>query len=132
MTGVAALLLIPLLAACAAGPGHVAARSPSAGRVTGKFLLEGGPLGPGGTQPTARPIPGLIQFSSARRRVSVRVGSSGIFQVSLPPGRYAVKGYSPYVSQAGGNGTEIPCSQPISVRITADQIARITVTCVVP
>jgi len=52
-----------LLAACAPGPGHTSSRDAAVtghisarGMVTGRFLLEGGPLGPGGRQPRERPI----------------------------------------------------------------------------
>jgi hypothetical protein len=130
------LLLASLLAGCAVRANRGAAGNPARGRVTGRLVLEGGPLGPGGSQPTARPIPGSVQFTSALRRISVRVGRSGTFVVSLPPGRYAVEGRSPYVTQGSGNeagrGTETRCSIPTSVRVIAYRIARIMVTCIVP
>lgn len=142
-----------LLAACAAAvsstsprggaaPGHAAAL----GTVTGRFLLEGGPIGPGGQQPGKRPIAGLVRFEAGTGRAAeVRVGKSGTFSVRLPPGRYHVSGRSPSVIQvsngavigAGGqliSGTkhEYPCSQPLSVTVTARRTVRIAVTCIVP
>lgn len=140
-----------LLAACAAAasstspqdaatPGHAAAL----GTVTGRFLLEGGPIGPGGQQPRNRPIAGSARFEAGTGRATeVWVGKSGTFSISLPPGRYHVSGRSASVIQvsngavAGGqmiSGTkhELRCSQPLSVTVTAGRTAKIAVTCIVP
>ena len=61
------------------------------GHVTGRLLIEGGPISPGGQQPGERPIPGTVTFTAAGRRpVAVGVGASGTFSAWLPPGRYQV------------------------------------------
>jgi hypothetical protein len=126
----AGALAVVLLAGCGAVGGHGSA----GGEVTGKLLMEGGPLGPGGQQPGTRSIPGVVTFSAAgHRSVSVRVANSGAFTVNLPPGRYRVTGKSPRIIQVG-NGTrrELPCSQLLTVTVTAHHTATIAVTCIVP
>jgi hypothetical protein len=66
------------------------------GTIAGRLLLEGGALRAGGRQPGERPIRGAVWFTAGGRRLAtVRVGASGIFSVTLPPGRYAVSGSSP-------------------------------------
>jgi len=96
----AAAVAVLMLAGCGTrgGPGPAPGdgargRPPTAGRVTGRLLLEGGPIRPGGRQPGPRPIHGTVTFRTAGHRpVRVRVGRSGIFTVGLPPGRYRVSG----------------------------------------
>jgi hypothetical protein len=64
-------------------------RARATGHVTGKLLIEGGPIGPGGQQPGERPIPGTVTFTAAGHRpVEVGVRASGTFSAWLPPGRY--------------------------------------------
>jgi len=130
--GVLAVLLLnaPLLAGCAAAGGH----QPAAGRVTGRLLMEGGALGPGGRQPGKRPIPGTVTFTAAGRQpVSVQVPKAGTFTVLLPPGRYRVFGRSPRIIQvSNGAKRELPCSQPLRVTVTAHHSTTIAVTCIVP
>ena len=110
----AGVLSALLLAGCAAGAGHGAA----AGQVAGRLLREGGPLGSGGQQPGLRPMPGAVAFTApGHRRVTVRVGNSGIFSVRLPPGRYQVSG---------------PCSRPRPVTVTAHHTAHVQIICIVP
>jgi hypothetical protein len=148
--GVVAVLLLAACAAAASSTspqgGTVSGHAASLGTVTGKFLLEGGPIGPGGQQPRNRPIAGSVRFAAATGRATeVRVGKSGTFTVRLPPGRYHVSGRSPSVIQVsngadiGANGQmisgtkhELPCSRPLSVTVTAGRTARIAVTCIVP
>ena len=126
----------------AVASGHAAAL----GTVTGRFLLEGGPIGPDGQQPRNRPIAGSVRFKARTGRATeVRVGKSGTFSISLPPGRYHVSGRSPSVIQVSngadigadgqmisGTKHELPCSQPLSVTVTAGRTAKIAVTCIVP
>src|ERR1022692_3463371 len=60
------------------GPGH--GLGSAEGTVTGRLVREGGPLGPGGTQPAERLLPGSVQFTTAHgRSVVVQVGKSGRF-----------------------------------------------------
>jgi hypothetical protein len=105
------------------------------GHVTGKLLIEGGPIGPGGQQPGERPIPGTVTFTTARHRsVAVGVGTSGKFSVWLPPGRYQVAGRSPDIITVTGSGKDLEqtCSQPLSVTVSARHAATIAVVCIVP
>jgi hypothetical protein len=133
----AGMLAIALLAGCtaaAASQSHRQVHSRAFGRVTGRFFLEGGPLGPGGQQPGKRPIGGTVTFTAAGHRpFSVRVSSSGGFTVHLPPGRYSVSGRSPRVVEvSGGTRRVLPCSQPLRVTVSAGHAASIAVTCIVP
>jgi hypothetical protein len=123
-----------LLTGLAAGCASAAAQPPASGHLTGKLVMEGGPLGPGGQQPGERAMSGSVTFTSAGHHpITVMVGSSGTFSVPLPPGRYHVSGRSPEVMEIdGGHSRELPCSQPTSAVVTAGQTATITLTCVVP
>ena len=123
-----------LLTGLATGCASAAAQPPASGHLTGKLVMEGGPLGPGGKQPGERAMSGTVTATAAGHQpVTVKVGSSGTFSVSLPPGRYHVSGRSPDVMEIdGGQRRELPCSQPTSAVVTAGQTATITLTCVVP
>jgi hypothetical protein len=139
LTACAGALAVLLLAACgpATGTGTAVTRVTGTGAaaVTGRFVLEGGPLRPGGQQPRERLIPGTVTFTAAGgRRVSVRVGRSGTFSAVLPPGTYHVAGRSPIVvtQLADGASVEATCSQPLVVQATGQHILRISVTCIVP
>ena len=103
--------------------------------MTGKLLIEGGPIGPGGQQPGERPIPGTVTFTAARTPAGpVGVGTSGKFSVWLPPGRYQVAGRSPDIITVTDSGKylEQTCSQPLSVTVSARHAATIAVVCIVP
>jgi len=111
------------------------------GHLTGRFVMEGGPISATGQQPGERPIPGTVTLTAAGRRpITIHVGNSGRFSAWLPPGRYQVSGRSPDIEEAssaqagsGSNqGVERPCSQPLSVTITAGHTVAITLTCIVP
>ena len=108
----AGLLAALLLAGCTAPAGH----GPVTGEVDGRLVHTGGPPGQGG-QPSLRPMPGTVTFTSAHGRVTVRVGNSGTFSVRLPPGRYRVSG---------------PCSRPSPVTVTARRTAHVKIICIVP
>jgi hypothetical protein len=113
--------------------GHPPAQA--TGHVTGKLLIEGGPIGPGGQQPGERPIPGTVTFTAAGHRpVQVGVGTSGKFSAWLPPGRYHVAGRSPDIETVTDSGQylEQTCSQPLSVTVSARHAAAISVVCIVP
>ena len=100
--------------------------------------MEGGPLGPGGQQPSERPILGAVTLTAAgHRQVAVQVGRLGTFSVQLAPGTYQVSGRSPSVETSNGSGAgeseqEPPCSPPVSATVTAGHTATITVACIVP
>jgi hypothetical protein len=146
-------VVVLILAACAAGPAHSASRdaavtghTSAGGMITGRFVLEGGPIGPDGQQPGERPIAGTVLFRAGPgQAVKVRVGKSGTFSVRLPAGTYHVSGRSPSVMQVSngavigaggklisGREHERPCSQQRTVTIASGQTARIAVTCIVP
>jgi len=128
VTGV--LLTGVLLAGCAA----TGTQAPATGHLTGRLVMEGGPMGPGGQQPGERPISGTVTFTAAGHRpVTVEVGSSGSFSVALAPGRYQASGRSPSIIEVDGTKQrELPCSQPASATVTAGRTAAITLTCIVP
>ena len=139
MAGASALTILTGCAAATdgSGTGGTAAYSPGGGMVTGRLIMEGGPLGPGGQQPKARPIPGLVEFRAHHRVVRVRVGLSGRFAVTLPPGTYQVTGRSPRITEVsstapGGRGRVLPCTQPLSVTVTPGGSAGISLACIVP
>ncbi len=119
--------------ACGVASGQDA---PVSGHVTGTFIREGGPEAPGGQEPPVVRLRGLIEFTgSGRKLVKVHVSKHGTFAVSLAPGKYSVSGRTPSILEADGNGRpgrEVPCSQPLSVTVTAGHTAKITVTCIVP
>jgi hypothetical protein len=144
-----AVLAVLMLAGCASastpatgptgrsgtGPATVSPDAPATGLLTGRFVREGGPLGPGGQQPAEVPLRGTVTFTATGHRpVSVQVGSSGRFSVMLAPGRYQVAGRSPGIETVDPDGRqqEQACSQPLSATVTAGQAITIAVTCVVP
>jgi hypothetical protein len=123
---VAALLLSAGCAAASPAPPH--------GTVTGRLVLEGGPLGAGGQQPGTRPIPGTVQFTGGHhQRILVRVNGSGRFTVQLPAGRYWVSDRSPRVLQASPGGAGRPTwSHPVLVTVTPHHTTKITLATIVP
>jgi hypothetical protein len=135
----AALMLTGCTAAGAADSGttHATGHAPAraTGHVTGRLLMEGGPLGPGGQQPGERPIPGTVTFTAAGQRpVQVGVRTSGTFSVWLPPGRYRVAGRSPDVETVTDSGKTVADSylEPWSVTVTARHTTAIQVVFIVP
>lgn len=128
VTGAAAMLL---LAGC--GASVTAGQQAPIATVTGRFVRDGGPLGPGGQQPAEQSLAGTVVFTAARQRVSVHVGRSGTFTLWLPPGTYAVSGRSPSIVEVSGGTTRVtPCSVPSQVTVTAGHSTRVTVRCIVP
>jgi len=123
-----------LLTGLAAGCASAGAQPPASGHLTGRLVMEGGPLVPGGTQPRERPMSGTVTLTAAGHQpVTVTVGSSGTFSVPLPAGRYQASSRSPEVTEIdGGRSRELPCSQPASVVVSAGNTATITLACIVP
>jgi hypothetical protein len=137
ITAITAAAATMPLAACttatATATGSTATGS-STGLVTGRLLLEGGPLRPGGRQPGRRPIPGTVEFTVGHRRpVTARANSSGTFSVTLAAGTYNAQASSPRVTEVSdGTARQTPCSQPLTVTVTARHTTRITLACIVP
>jgi hypothetical protein len=103
--------------------------------VTGRLLIEGGAMSPGGKQPGERPIPGTVTFTATGHQpVQVGVGASGTFSAWLPAGRYHVAGRSPSIETVTDSGKylEQTCSQPSSVTVSGRHAAAISVVCIVP
>ena len=136
-----ATLAIATLALAGCATAGQTGAAPVTGHLTGRFVMEGGPISPTGQQPGERPLPGTVIVTAAgHRTVTIRVGDSGRFSAWLAPGRYQVSGRSPNIKEAsstqvgtGANGgVELPCSRPLSVTITAGHTAAVTLTCIVP
>jgi hypothetical protein len=122
-----------LLAACGAAAGIP--DMPVTGTVTGRFVREGGPLGPGGQQPAEHALRGTVTFTAAGHQpVTVRVGGSGAFSVRLVPGSYHVYGRTPEIVEVGSGGAsrDGTCSLPQTVRVTGQHTLKIAVACIVP
>src|SRR5689334_6200490 len=103
--------------------------------VTGRFLMEGGPVRPGGDQPRERPLRGMVTFTAAgERTVSVPVGGAGTFSVALAAGTYHVSGRSPEIMEvsSGGAQHETVCSEPLTLHVTGQHTLKVAVTCIVP
>lgn len=148
------LLIIPglaavlLSAACAANTQLTSSVTTQTGTglVQGKFIREGGPLGPGGQQPAVLRLSGTVAFNGGPGDVvRLHVGKSGAFSLRLPAGTYAVTGRTPSIMEVSngavvnakgqvvkGHGTETVCSVPLSVTVTPQHTSKITLTCVVP
>src|SRR5215471_14247674 len=111
--GCAAAVAVLLLAGCGTRggsgpmPGHGASGRPAEGRVTGRLLLEGGPIRPDGRQPGPRPIRGVLTVSNG-----AAVTDSG--------------------QLLSGREWERSCSFPLSVTVTARHTTRAAVICPVP
>jgi hypothetical protein len=140
------VLGVLLMTGCAAAgaaehaTGHTAVHTSggpagATGHVTGRLLIEGGPISPDGQQPGERPIPGTVTFTAAGHRpVAVEVGASGTFSAWLPPGRYHVSGRSPDIITVTDSGKDEvqTCSQPVSITVSARHAAILAVVCIVP
>jgi hypothetical protein len=130
------------LAACGTSPDHrhdlaqVTADSGGAvtvaeGEVTGRYLMEGGPIN-AVTGRTANPWPidGQVIFSAAGHTASTAAGHDGEFSIRLAPGTYAVTARTPYLSGPGPSDSS--CYLPQTVTVQAGAGATITVYCAVP
>jgi len=130
-TRMSACLMATLIVA---GCGAAMATAPATGHVTGKWVMEGGPLGPGGKQPAERPMSGTVTFSVAgRQRHGERPRGPDLDRGNLAPGRYQLSGRSPDIVEVDGRTIrESPCSSPASATVTAGQTVTVTLTCIVP
>ena len=140
----AAVMIVALGAAALAGCGtaaagppaashparHLTAGRPAAGvMVTGRLVMEGGPIRPGGSQPLVRPIRGTVTFTAGHAAVTATVPASGLFSVRLAPGTYRAQALTPNIVGPGGRGTA--CPDPSPVRVGSHPV-RVTIACIVP
>src|SRR5580658_30460 len=104
------------------------------GHLTGRFVIEGGPISATGKQPGERPIPGTVTLTAAGHRpVTITVGNSGRFSAWLPAGRYRVVWRSPAIITVTDSGHEEQTSSPAPpVTISARHAATITLVAIVP
>jgi hypothetical protein len=110
------------LAAAGCGANAAAASQNSTATIAGTFRIEGGPY-PGINRPLSGEI--AIHRGGESGPIVARVDAvAGRFQVKLPPGRYIAVGQS---ARVGGIG----CVSTVATA-TADQTARVAVTCDVP
>ena len=108
---------------------------PPSGTVTGRLLVEGGPINiRSGRQPGKPPIPGTIRFTSTRRgTVTARAGSSGTFTARLPAGTYHVSFRTPRILEVSSNGTSHQTwSSQSTVTVTPRHTTRIILMSIVP
>jgi hypothetical protein len=99
--------------------------------VTGRYLMEGGPIHPD-TGKTADPWPidGQVTFSSGRRTVNAIAGHDGEFFIRLAAGTYTVTARTPQLT--GPGSLESGCSLPQTITVHTGVAATITVYCPVP
>ena len=123
-----AVMLLPV--ACTAA----ASSTPPRGTVTGRLLMEGGPIQLNGQQPRPHPVPGTVEFITGNhRRIAVHVTGSGRFSVQLPAGRYDVRDRSPRIVEVGANGVgHQTWSRATPVTVTPHHTTKITLTFFVP
>ena len=89
--------------------------------VSGDFLRSGGPA-PGKDVP----LSGTVVLESSHTTLRVTVGSSGHFQVKVPPGRYQVTGTSPHM-----NGGQAQCRQDAPLDARLGGVNNVRVICIV-
>jgi hypothetical protein len=101
------------------------------GVVTGRYLMEGGPISPQ-THQTADPwpIPGRVTFSGPRASLTVKVSSDGSLSLRLPAGVYAVSAETGWLDMSPA--AESPCYLPQTVTVQAAGATSVTVYCPVP
>jgi hypothetical protein len=125
-----------VLAGCATASAQPTAPTghPVTGHLTGRFLMEGGPISPGGQQPGERPISGTVTFTAAGHRpITVKVGPSGRFSKELPPGSYQVSGNSPDIETVTGSGKTLEQTCGLtSATVIASHTTSVQLVCPVP
>jgi hypothetical protein len=128
------------LAACGTSPDHrsdlavmgdtVTAVTVPDGTVTGRYLMEGGPINLAGHTANPWPIDGQVIFTASGRTASAAAGQNGDFSVHLAPGIYTVTARTPHV--IGPDQPDSSCYLPQTVTVQAGAAATVTVYCAVP
>jgi hypothetical protein len=98
--------------------------------VTGRYLMEGGPINPAGKTADPRPIDGQVTFSTGGRTFNAVAANNGDFSIELTAGTYTVTARTPYVT--GPGQLESSCSLPQTITVRAGVAATVTVYCAVP
>jgi hypothetical protein len=124
--GIAAVLVLVAASACSgggsspSGPSAGPSSTSGDGRVVGRFLAVGGPLGTPGL-----PQRGRITFTAAGgQQMQVSVGASGRFSLSLPASTYVVTGRSPQY-----NGGHALCHALHPVRVRPEIATHLSIYC---
>ena len=137
-TALAALALTGCAAAAAPGTGMTTAVTVTGDalvKVQGTFEMTGGPMRPGQSGPSVRPLAGTVTFRDGQgHTVDVTVGPSGKFTVDLRAGKYTAIAETRQLERQNPDGSysSTPIVRPVTVRATAGQPARVSIVCYVP
>jgi hypothetical protein len=124
---VVSVLALLIGTGCCTRPAHHAVETP--GSVTGDMILEGGPYPHDGP----RPITGTVRFLiGGRLVVALKVGKSGRFQTTLPPGTYSVDACTPQVQTVSARGHRDDCLRPRSARVRSGATTTVKLLVIVP
>jgi hypothetical protein len=128
------------LAACGTSPDHRSdlavmggsggATTVPDGTVTGRYLMEGGPINLAGHTANPWPIDGQVIFHIGGRTTSAAASQNGEFSIQLAPGIYTVTARTPHV--IGPSQLDSSCYLPQTVTVHPGAAASITVYCAVP
>jgi hypothetical protein len=135
---IAALALTGCAATAATSTGVITAVTTKGGallKVQGTFEMLGGPMRPGQSGPSVRPLAGTVTFRDSHgHTVGVTVGPSGRFTVDLRAGKYTVIAETRQIEQQNPDGSysSTPIVQPVTVTAAAGGPARVSIVCYVP
>jgi hypothetical protein len=139
LTAIAALALTGCAAAAAAtstaGTTAVTVKGGALLKVQGTFEMTGGPIWPGQSGPSVRPLAGTVTFRDGQgHTVGVKVGPSGKFTVNLRAGQYTAIAETRQIEQQNPDGSysSTPIVRPVTVTARAGQPARVSIVCYVP
>ena len=103
--------------------------------VTGRFLIEGGPMRPGRRPAGGAAAPGHGHLHRHRRADGQRPGGPLRLLLGRPGARHLPR-FRPFAEimevSSGGAQHETVCSQPLTVHVTGQHALKIAVTCIVP
>lgn len=130
-----AVAAIGILTLVGCAPAAVATASTAAAarhseKVTGKLVMEGGPISRSGKTPV-RPLSGTVTFRTAHRpAIEVRVPKSGRFRLRLAPGSYRATATTPGITGPHGKPATCPGGR-LRVRVGQHPV-HVVIACVVP